>query len=438
MFRNAFNDLIAWKTSAGRKPLVLRGARQVGKTWLLKEFGKTSYPRCAYVNFENNRRMKHLFLGDLNIDRLVAGLQIESSVTITDDTLIIFDEVQEVPQALTSLKYFAENAPRYQIIAAGSLLGVALHSGNSFPVGKVDFMDLHPMNYAEFLQAGGHENLLQLLRSGDFELVAVFRDKYVDSLKQYYYIGGMPEAVSAFAETKDLGQVRKIHNRLLAAYEQDFSKHAPSKVVPRLRMLWNSLPTQLARENRKFVYGLIRQGARAREYELALQWLADCGLVHKVPRVNKPGIPLAAYQDFSSFKLYMLDVGMLGALSGLDQRTLLEGNGVFSEFQGALTEQYVLQQLIGDKKIKPYYWSADKSTAEVDFLFQYSSAIIPLEVKATENLQAKSLKSYRQRYQPAFALRCSLADYRRDDWLINLPLYAVNVLTDRLASLLPV
>ncbi len=438
MFRNAFNDLIAWKTSAGRKPLVLRGARQVGKTWLLKEFGKTSYPRCAYVNFENNRRMKHLFLGDLNIDRLVAGLQIESSVTITDDTLIIFDEVQEVPQALTSLKYFAENAPRYQIIAAGSLLGVALHSGNSFPVGKVDFMDLHPMNYAEFLQAGGHENLLQLLRSGDYEWVAVFRDKYVDSLKQYYYIGGMPEAVSAFAETKDLGQVRKIHNRLLAAYEQDFSKHAPSKVVPRLRMLWNSLPTQLARENRKFVYGLIRQGARAREYELALQWLADCGLVHKVPRVNKPGIPLAAYQDFSSFKLYMLDVGMLGALSGLDQRTLLEGNGVFSEFQGALTEQYVLQQLIGDKKIKPYYWSADKSTAEVDFLFQYSSAIIPLEVKATENLQAKSLKSYRQRYQPAFALRCSLADYRRDDWLINLPLYAVNVLTDRLASLLPV
>ena len=433
MFRTTMNDLLKWKASKQRKPLIIRGARQVGKTWLMKEFGNTQFKKCAYINFDNNDRMESLFSGNLDINRIITALQIEAGVMIeADNTLIIFDEVQEVPRALTSLKYFCENAPQYYLLAAGSLLGVALHPGTSFPVGKVDFLDLYPMDFMEFMSATGNENLTQLLKSGDFSLITSFKGKYIDLLKQYYYIGGMPEAVSTFIDTKDYMRVREVQNRLLMAYEQDFSKHAPNEAVPRIRMLWNSVPAQLAKENRKFIYGLIRQGARAREYELAMQWLLDCGLVYKVHRVAKPDMPLMAYQDFNAFKLFVLDVGLLSAMSRLDLKALLEGDKIFEEFKGALTEQYVLQQIIVSKETIPFYWTAAKGTAEIDFIFQSGINVVPLEVKAAENLQAKSLKSYCQKYAPKYAIRTSMSDYRQEEWLTNVPLYSINVLTDLL------
>jgi len=431
MIRNAMADLIRWKESKFRKPLIISGARQVGKTWLMKEFGRQQYQKCAYINFDNNERMESLFSGNLDINRIIMALQIESGVMIeAENTLIIFDEVQEVPRALTSLKYFCENAPQYHLIAAGSLLGVALHPGTSFPVGKVDFLHLYPLDFLEFLTATGNEPLVDLLKTGDFSLITSFKGKYIDLLKQYYYVGGMPEAVVNFADSQDYTQVRDVQMRLLVAYEQDFSKQAPNETIPRIRMLWKSIPSQLARENRKFVYGQIRQGARAREYELAMAWLIDCGLVHKVHRITKPDMPLAAYQDFSAFKLYFLDVGLLGALSNLDVKSLLDGSRIFEEFKGALTEQYVLQQLVASRKTVPFYWSAEKGIAEVDFVFQYGTDVLPLEVKASENLQSKSLKSYWQKYQPPAALRSSLSDYRKETWLTNVPLYMINVLFD--------
>ncbi len=427
MIREATADLIKWKDGDHRKPLIIRGARQVGKTWIVKEFGKTHYKKIVYINFDNSERMESLFSGNLDIPRIITALQIESGVTIeAENTLIIFDEVQEVPRALTSLKYFYENAPQYHLVAAGSLLGVALHPGTSFPVGKVDFMALYPLSFIEFLNATGNENLTSLLAAKDFELITNFKGKYIDLLKQYYYIGGMPEAVSSFIETRDYTKVREVQNRLLMAYEQDFSKHAPNETVPRIRMLWTAIPAQLAKENRKFVYGLIRQGARAREYELAMQWLLDCGLIYKVGRITNPDMPLMAYQDFNAFKLFVLDVGLLSAMSGLDIKSLLEGNRVFEEFKGALTEQYVLQQLITNKDIVPFYWTAKKSNGEIDFIFQSGMDIVPIEVKAAENLQAKSLKSYCLRYKPKYAIRISMSDYRKEDWLTNLPLYAIN------------
>jgi uncharacterized protein len=430
MYREALNTLVTWKSSVHRKPLIIRGARQVGKTWLMHEFGSNHYDKYAYINLDNNERMKSLFEGNLDTGRIVAGLQIEAGVTITsENTLIVFDEVQEVPRALTSLKYFCENAPEYHVVAAGSLLGVALHPGTSFPVGKVDFLDLYPLDFLEFLRATGNGALVDLLHSKDFDMISTFKGRYIDSLKQYYYIGGMPEAVARFVSSSDYAEAREVQKRILMAYEQDFSKHAPNEAVPRIRMLWNSIPAQLARENRKFVYGLIRKGARAREYELAMQWLIDCGLVHKVQRVTKPHMPLTAYQDFNAFKLYVLDVGLLSAMSDLDVKSILEGNKVFEEFKGALTEQYVLQQLIASQRVRPFYWSAERSTGEVDFVFQSGSNIVPLEVKATENLQAKSLKSYYLRYSPKYAIRSSMSSYREENWLINVPLYAINVLS---------
>jgi hypothetical protein len=427
MKREAIKDLIKWKDGDHRKPLIIRGARQVGKTWIMKEFGKTHYEKVAYINLDNNERMESLFSGDLDISRILTALQIESGVTPeANNTLIIFDEVQEVPRALTSLKYFYENAPQYHIVAAGSLLGVALHPGTSFPVGKVDFINLYPLNFTEFLNATGNENLASLLAVKDFELIKSFKGRYIDLLKQFYFIGGMPEAVSSFIETKDYTVVREVQRLLLLAYEQDFSKHAPNEAVPRIRMLWASIPAQLAKENRKFVYGLIRHGARAKEYELAMQWLLDCGLVYKVGRITKPDMPLMAYQDFNVFKLFVLDIGLLSAMSGLDIRSLLEGNRVFEEFKGSLTEQYVLQQLITNKEITPFYWSAEKSNGEIDFVFQRGMDIVPLEVKAAENLQAKSLINYFLRYKPKNAIRTSMSDYRKEEWFTNLPLYAIN------------
>jgi len=429
LYRKALDELLAWKNSGRRIPLIIRGARQVGKTWLMKEFGRTQYPRLAYINLEGNERMERLFSGDLETSRLVSALQLEAECVIEpENTLIVFDEVQEVPRALTSLKYFCENAPQYHIIAAGSTLGVALHPGTSFPVGKVSFLDLYPMSFAEFMQAMGKEEYLNLLNKQDWDIISSFKDRYSELLKQYIFIGGMPEAVAAFIERQDYNEIRAIHKRILVAYEQDFSKHAPNEIVPRIRMLWNSVSSQLAKENRKFIYGLVRKGARAREYELAMMWLSDCSLVHKVNRITKPGIPLRAYEDSNAFKLFMVDVGLLSAISGLEARTILEGDKIFEEFKGALTEQYVLQQLICEKDLLVFYWSAEAGTSEVDFIIQIKDKVIPIEVKASENLRSKSLKVYREKYLPQVCIRTSMSDYRKEDWLINLPLYALPVL----------
>lgn len=434
MYRMAMDQLIRWKEKKRRKPLIIRGARQVGKTWLMKEFGATSYKKVVYINFDNNVRMKQLFEGNLEIDRLITGMELYVGYKIdADNTLLIFDEVQEVPKALTSLKYFNEDAPQYHIICAGSLLGVALHQGTSFPVGKVEFLDLYPLSFFEFVMAMGKENYVNLLYKGDFEMAATFKQDYVELLKHYYYVGGMPEVVQAFVDNKDFNEVREIQTRILAAYEQDFSKHAPNEVVPRIRMLWNSIPAQLTKENKKFVYGLVKEGARAKEYELALLWLTDCGLVHKVHRVSAPNLPLKAYEDLKAFKLFLVDVGLLACMVGLKQDVLLDGNELFKEFKGALTEQYVLQQLKTLKGVNTYYWTADRGTAEIDFIVDNGYDVVPIEVKAETNLQAKSLKVYRDKFQPGLSIRTSMADYKKEDWLLNLPLWAIEttLLIDR-------
>ena len=426
MYRDKMNELKKWKNSTTRKPLIIRGARQVGKTWLMKEFGKQCYKKCAYINFDDNSRMDKLFEEDFDLDKIIQGLKIESNVNIEpENTLIILDEIQETPKALKALKYFYENANQYHIVSAGSLLGVAIHEGTSFPVGKVDFLDLAPLSFFEFLEALGEDNLLQLLKKNDFDMISVFSSKLKELLKLYYYVGGMPEAVNSYAQNKDLKAVRKIQKRLLEAYEQDFSKHAPSNIVPRIRQLWNNIPTQLAKENKKFIYGLVREGARAREYEIALSWLIDCGLVYQINRVTTRKVPLSAYQDFNAFKLYLLDVGLLSAMSGIDAKTLLEGNDVFEEFKGSLTEQYVLCQLKECTDLDVFYWSSDTGISELDFITQIGKDNVPIEVKASENLQAKSLKSFVQKYETKFNVRTSMSDYRNDDWITNIPLYCI-------------
>jgi len=425
MKRFALEKLILWKDNPERKPIVIRGARQVGKTWLMQAFGAASFQNTAYVNFDNNESMNAVFKGDFNIPRLIAALQIECGCKIKpNETLIIFDEVQECPLALTSLKYFCERAPEYPIIAAGSLLGVSTHKAVSFPVGKVEFLDLYPMSFSEFLVATGNEQMADLLKSRDWTLITSLKSKYIALLRQYYFIGGMPEPVQSFIRHNDFSKVRDIQNRLLTAYDQDFSKHAPADVVPRIRMVWNSIPSQLAKENRKFVYGSLRSGARAKEFEVAIQWLQDSGLVYQIERVAKPELPLSAYSS-KGFKLFMADVGMLAAKSALDVKTILESNRIFTEFKGALTEQYVQQQLRSESSISPYYWSAERGDAEIDFILQLGMNVIPLEVKAEENLKAKSLTAYREKFKPGISIRTSMSDYRRESWLINLPLYGI-------------
>ena len=426
MYRIAIENLYKWKESKNRKPLLIEGARQVGKTWLMKELGAEVYADTVYINFDANSRMADLFSSDLDTDRLIMGLELYAGRKINaDNTLLIFDEVQEVPRALSSLKYFYENAPQYHIVCAGSLLGIALHQGTSFPVGKVDFLKLYPLSFKEFLMATGKERFSELLDKQDYQMITSFKQTYIDALKQYYYVGGMPEAVQSFVDEKDFSEVRNIQKRILAAYEQDFSKHAPNEIVPKIRMVWNSIPSQLAKENKKFIYGLLREGGRAKEYETAIMWLSDCGLIHKVSRVNAAGIPLKAYEDLKAFRLFMVDVGLLGCMTGLSQQTLLDGNGLFTVFKGALTEQYVCQQLKTIADLGVYYYTNDRGSCEIDFVIDTGEQVIPLEVKAEVNLKAKSLRVYKDKYNPEIAVRTSMADYKREEWLVNLPLYAV-------------
>ncbi len=430
MERLAMEKLVQWRNKQNRKPLIIRGARQVGKTWIMKEFGKTYFEKVAYINFDHNERMMSVFQGDFDIERLLLAISTESGVTIeADKTLIIFDEVQEVPNALSSLKYFQENAPEYAIVAAGSLLGVAMHQGTSFPVGKVDFINLYPLSYEEFLLAVGDDRYASLLGGNDIEMVTCFKSKYIQRLREYYYVGGMPEAVLTFVETKNYREVRQIQKNLLNYYQQDFSKNASTTLIPRLNMVWNSIPMQLAKENKKYIYGQVREGARAKDFELAIQWLMDCGLIHKVQRTNKPALPLKAYVDMDAFKMFHLDIGLLIAMTDLDEKVVLEGNRIFTEFKGALTEQYVLQQLITQLETQVYYYSTANSRGEIDFLLQGSTSLLPIEVKAEENLKAKSLRAFCDKYHPDHAIRTSMSDFRELDWMINVPLYDIHRIT---------
>lgn len=426
MFRFAMKKLQNWKEKDNRKPLIIMGARQVGKTWLMKEFGKNFYKKVAYVSFYNNKRMNDVFQVDFDIKRILMNLNIETGVAITpEDTLIILDEIQEAPKVLESLKYFCEEAPEYHIVAAGSLLGVAIHDGVSYPVGKVDILDLYPFNFREFLFAMDEETLSEALDTKDYTLIDNFSDKYLFWLKNYYYVGGMPAVVDAFRMHKDYGEVRQIQNDIVRQYEGDFGKHIDSHTLPRIRMVWDSIPIQLAKENKKFFFGQIKKGARSSEYEIAIQWLIDCGLVYKVSRVNEPHMPLKAYKSMNAYKLFVIDVGLLGAMSELEAESILEGNDIFIEFKGALSEQYVLQQLISDTEYTPYYYGTEKSTFEQDFLIQKGKNIIPIEVKAETNIHSQSLRAYCDKYHPERAVRFSALKYMDQEWMENIPLYAV-------------
>ena len=425
MRRDAMQQLYDWKEKTTRKPLIVRGARQVGKTWLMKEFASSAYRQFAYINFEDNEVMKDVFQKDFDVERILMAIQLVTGIVVDTETLIIFDEIQEAPRGLTALKYFQEKAPQYHVVAAGSLLGIAMHSNDSFPGGKVDFMDLYPLSFSEFLEAVGQEAFARLLAKKDWGLIAAFRSKLIDLLKQYYYVGGMPEVVNAFINHKDYAEVRQLQQTILDSYDRDFSKHAPIAEVPRIRMIWRSVPAQLAKENKKFIYGVVKEGARAKDFELAIEWLIDAGLIYKVSRVKKAGIPLSAYEDFSAFKLFLLDTGLMGAMSGLPPQALLEGNVLFSDYKGAITEQYVLQQLKSVKGLSIYYWSSDTSRGELDFLLQKDVSVIPVEVKAEENLQSKSLRFFVEKNAGLHGVRFSMSDYRKQEWMINYPLYSV-------------
>lgn len=426
MRRDAMQQLYAWKEKVSRKPLIVRGARQVGKTWLMKEFAASAYKQYAYINFEDNEVMKDVFQKDFDIERVLMAIQLVTGVVVDTNTLIVFDEIQEAPRGLTVLKYFQEKASQYHVIAAGSLLGISMHKNNSFPVGKVDFVDLYPLSFSEFLETIGQESFAKLLVKKDWSLISTFRSKYIGFLKQYYYVGGMPEVVNAYLEHKDYAEVRQLQQNILDSYDREFSKHAPIAEVPRIRMVWRSVPVQLAKENRKFIYGVVKEGARAKDFELAIEWLMDAGLIYKVNRVKKGGIPLAAYEDFSAFKLFMVDIGLMGAMSGVPPQALLEGNVLFTDYKGAITEQYVLQQLKSVKGLNVYYWSSESSRGELDFLLQKDIQLIPVEVKAEENLQSKSLRSFIEKNEGLHGVRFSMSDYREQEWMTNYPLYSVS------------
>lgn len=429
MYRSAIKKLKEWKDKEDRKPMILMGARQVGKTWIMKEFGKNEYAKVAYISFYNNDRMNDVFDMDFDVDRIIMNLNIESGVTITpNDTLIILDEIQNTPKALESLKYFCEDANEYHVIAAGSLLGVAVHENVSFPVGKVDMLDLYPFSFREFLLAMDEKSLVMALDTKDFSIIDNFSDKFLFWLKNYYYIGGMPAVVDSFRRNKDYVKARQIQKDILRQYEQDFGKHVDAKNLPRIRMVWQSIPIQLAKENKKFFFGQIKKGARSSEFEIAIQWLMDSGLIYKVNRVNEPHMPLKAYINMSAYKLFILDIGLLGALSDLPAKTILEKDEIFVEFKGAFTEQYVLQQLICDTQYTPYYYGTDKSTFEQDFMIQMEDKIVPIEVKAEGNIRSQSLKVYCEKYRPKKAVRFSTLKYMDQGWMVNIPLYAVSTL----------
>ena len=425
MFRSIFNELKKWKDDINKKPLIIQGTRQVGKTWVMKEFGKSEYEDLLYVNFERDKIVTNIFQNDLNPSDIIEALEIKFNKSIKEqNTLIIFDEIQECPNALTSLKYFCEET-KYNIMCAGSFLGIALHKNTSFPVGKVEFLNLYPLSFNEFLIANKQERLVNLLLKQDFEKIKIFKNELKKYLKLYFYIGGMPEAVQEYINTNDLTIVRKIQERILESYVNDFSKHADKSVFSRILALWQSIPSQLSRENKKFIYKNIKEGARSKDYEVAMQWLSDCGLIYKITKVTKPYFSINSYVDNSSFKLFMVDVGLLSALCHLNGEVIINNNNIFTEFKGSLTEQFVLQELKINKDLLINYWGNNNGNAEVDFVIQKNEFIIPIEVRATINLQAKSLKVYNEIFKPKMAIRTSLADHKQTNILYDVPLYTI-------------
>lgn len=425
MERSIYSSLKKWKESPTRKPLILQGARQVGKTYILKEFGAREYSEVVYINCDDNNDMQNMFV-DYDVDRIIRSLSAISGVSIKPSTtLLILDEIQEVERGLASLKYFCEKAPEYHVAVAGSLLGITLHEGTSFPVGKVDMLYMYPMDFEEFLLAMGKEQLVELLRSNSWATLTPLRGMLTELLRQYYFVGGMPEAVKTYVERGDIWEVRSIHSKIIDAYRNDMSKHVPKQQVQRINMVWNSIPSQLARDNKKFIYGALRKGARANDFEIAIQWLVDSGLVHKVHRISKPVVPLKFYEDMASFKLFLLDCGLLGALSETPPEQIFIGDNVFEEYKGAFTENYVLQQLKSLPRTFVYYYSNDNSTLEIDFVVQHEAHVIPIEVKAEENLRAKSLRQFVTDNSGLHGVRFSMSDYREQDWLTNVPLWAV-------------
>lgn len=429
MERRIAQQLEVWKNRKSRKPLILYGARQTGKTWILKEFGARSFRNVAYIDFVSNESARRIFDADFDIDRIVRSLSLNVNTPIeAGKTLIMLDEVQECPRALTALKYFYEDAPDQFVVAAGSYLGIALRDGASFPVGKVETLTLHPCDFLEFLRAVDQQLLAEAIEKKEFDLIGeVFSERLTRLLKEYLYVGGMPEAIVAYAESGDAAEARRVQRNILQDYDLDFSKHVPLRLLERLRLVWNSLPTQLAKENRKFVFGLVREGARAREFEECIQWLCDYGATMRVPRVSALRTPLSGYEDLNAFKLFCLDVGLLGAMADLSLEAVTEGSRLFTEFKGALVEQYVGQQLCG-YDVRPFYWSAESGTAEVDFAIQQEGKPLPIEVKAAENLRAKSLRVAVEKFDLERAVRTSLSAYRDEGWLLNVPLWAIGTL----------
>lgn len=421
MERLALKKLITWKNKKNRKPLILNGARQVGKTWLLKEFGFREYENIAYINCDENQAIKEAFY-DFDTERLIRVFSAISGESIKPvRTLIILDEIQEVPIALTSLKYFYENMPEYHIAVAGSLLGIGLHQGSGFPVGKVEEINLYPLSFKEFLIALNKDKLVQNIEAHRWKETSALSSVYIELLRQYYYVGGMPEVVKTYVNNQDIHEVRTIQKQILADYRRDFSKHVPADILPKLNMVWDSIPSQLAKENKKFIYSSVKNGGRAKEFENAIQWLVDAGLVYKVLRVKKVEKPLKFYEDFSAFKLFIVDLGLLGALSDVDAKDVLINNYAFTEYKGAFTEQYILQELETlDETV--YYYSREKSVLELDFVVQKHN-VYPIEVKAEENLKSKSLKSIYESNNTLKPVRFSMSNYRVQEWMVNVPLY---------------
>ncbi|MFN5459425.1 MAG: ATP-binding protein [Bacteroidota bacterium] len=426
MERKALQKLAEWKIKNGRKPIIIQGARQVGKTWLMKEFVKKAFKKTVYINFESSKRLQNIFESDFNIERIISIFEVEFETKIDNNTLIILDEIQEAKKGITALKYFFEKSPQYFIVAAGSYLGVSLQKNNSFPVGKVDLMTLYPLTFEEFISNSQEKLLAKHRQEKNWKVLSPFHDKLVDLLRTYYFIGGMPEAVNSFFEKRDLHLVREIQKNILSGYENDFAKHAPIEIVPKIKMVWNSIISQLSKENKKFMYGDLKKGGRAKEFETAINWLENSGLIYKSHRVSKPGIPLKSYADSDVFKLFLLDTGLLNAMADVDEKILLQKNKILTEFKGAMTEQFVAQELRIKQEL--FYWTNEKSVAEIDFLVQKKNTIIPVEAKAEENLKAKSLKVYKDKFHPENAIRTSMNFYRKEKQLTNVPLYSIGIL----------
>ena len=426
MQRKLMDRLVGWKGSERRKPLIVNGARQVGKTWILKELGRLHFESVAYVSLDKDERARRFFEPDLDPRRIVSSLSLHLDMDIDPGrTLVVLDEIQSCPAAITSLKYFCEDAQEYHVAAAGSLLGISATHGTGFPVGKVSTLNLFPLSFTEFLCATGSGRYAELVERGDHAMMDTFSDKLKELLRTYYIVGGMPEAVNAYIGTADVRDARGVQDQILTDYTSDFAKHVPANLLARTMLAWNSIPKHLSKENKKFVFGQVRKGARAADFEESLRWLEQAGLVTKVPRVSKPGMPLKAYRDQNAFKVFMLDIGLLGAMSGLSPAAMVDGGGIFTEFKGALTEQYVCQQLVSDCGLAPYYWSAENSSGEIDFLVQDGSGVYPIEVKAEENLRAKSLRAFNERYEGMSPRRFSMSGFRDQGWMRNIPLYAI-------------